>query len=378
MFAEYVGCSILSASILRRPAVFHNDRKTSAGQGTSHLCILAFVLFLYWLSTAALGQESLPAASEREIAAGVAAAPSGISSTEREIVALELAPASRDQLSRAVQQKDFKKAETILVDEVNRDPKSRRSARLLEFAGGIFFLDGDYLNSAIAWEKAQAIAPLEERSRFTLAMAYVRLHRPQWAGRELQKLSAQQPENSLYLYWLSRLDYDAQKYAEAIEKLLKVIKVDPQMTRAYDLLGLCYDYLGRLQDAIANFAQSVQLNRSQAKPSPWPNLDMALCQMELNDLTGAEKNLQEAIAYDPRLAQAKYNLGRVLERQAKYEQAVSALNSAVVLDAAYAEPHYLLGRIYQRLGKPELAKMESERFQQMRTMQAAPTDGSSR
>ena len=358
--------------------MFHNDRKTSAEQETSHFCVLAFVLFLYWLSTAASGQEGVPAASEREIAAGVAAAPTGISSTEREIVALELAPASRDQLSRAVQQKDFKKAETILVDEVNRDPKSRRSASLLEFAGGIFFLDGDYLNSAIAWEKAQAIAPLDERSRFTLAMAYVRLHRPQWAERELQKLSSQRPQNSLYLYWLSRLDYDAQKYAEAIEKLLKVIKVDPQMPRAYDLLGLCYDYLGRLQDAIANFAQSVQLNRLQAKPSPWPNLDMALCQMELNDLTGAEKNLQEAIAYDPRLALAKYNLGRVLERQAKYEQAVSALNSAVVLDAAYAEPHYLLGRIYQRLGKPQLAKMESERFQQLRTVQDRPTDGPSR
>jgi tetratricopeptide (TPR) repeat protein len=303
---------------------------------------------------------------------------SEISSTERDLIALDLAPASRDQLAKAIQQKDFRKAETILVDEVNREPKSLRSGKLLEFAGGIFFMDGNYINSAIAWEKAQAIAPLDERSRFTLAMAYVKLHRPEWAGRELRKLASEQPKNSLYLYWLARLDYDAHKYAEAIEKLLNLIKVDPQMARAYDLLGLCYDYLGRLQDAIANFAQSVQLNRSSSKPSPWPNLDMALCQMELNDLAGAEKNLQEAIAYDPRLAQAQYNLGRVLEREAKYDQAVSALNSAVVLDKSYAEPHFLLSRIYQRLGKPDLAKIESERFQQLRATQTVASDGSSR
>lgn len=306
----------------------------------------------------------------------VAGASSQISS-EREIFALDLAPAVRDQLSNAVKQKDFKKAETILVEEANRDPKSPRSARLLEFAGGIFFLDRNYLNSAIAWEKAKAISPLDEHSSFTLAMAYVRLHRPQWAGRELQNLVSEHPGNPLYLYWVARLDYDEQKYAEAIEKLIKVIQLDPQMARAYDLLGLCYDYLGRLQDAIANFTRSVQLNRAQTKPSPWPNLDMAICQIELSDLSGAEKNLREAVAYDPQLSQTQYNLGRVLERQARYQEAMDALNTAIALDARYPEPHYLLARIYQRLGRPERAKTESERFQQLRNAQTTSPEVSS-
>jgi tetratricopeptide (TPR) repeat protein len=299
-------------------------------------------------------------------------------SSEREIFALDLAPVVRDQLSNAVKQKDFKKAETILIEEANRDPKSPRSAKLLEFAGGIFFLDGNYLNSAIAWEKAKAIVPLGESSTFTLAMAYVKLHRSQWAGRELQKLASEHPGNPLYLYWLARLDYDQQKYAEAIEKLTKVTGLDPQMTRAYDLLGLCYDYLGRLADAIVNFSHSVELNQAQTKPSPWPNLDMAICQIELNDLAGAEKNLREAIEYDPRLAQAQYNLGRLLDKQGKYQEAVKTLTAAVALDQQYPEPHYLLARIYQRLGELELAKTESERFQQLRTTQTASPNGTSK
>jgi tetratricopeptide (TPR) repeat protein len=205
-------------------------------------------------------------------------------------------------------------------------------------------------------------------------MAYVKLHRSRWAVRELQKLVLEQPRNPLYLYWLARVDYDEQKYAEAIQKLKKVTELDPQMTRAYDLLGLCYDYLGRLQDAIANFTRSLQLNRAQTKPSAWPNLDLAICQIELNDLVGAEKSLREATNYDPKLPQVQYNLGRILDKQGRYQEAVEALDAAASLDQQYPEPHYLLGRIYQRLGKPERAQMESERFQQLRTAQSASTD----
>jgi tetratricopeptide (TPR) repeat protein len=295
-------------------------------------------------------------------------------SSQREIFGLGLAPTLRDQLSKAVQEKDFKKAETILVDAANHDPKSVQTAKLLEFAGGIFFLDGNYLNSAIAWEKARAIAPLNERSRFTLAMAYVKLQRPRWAVRELRKLVLEQPGNALYLYWLARVDYDEQQYAEAIQTLKKVTELDPRMTRAYDLLGLCYDYLGRLQDAIANFTRSVQLNRVQPKPSPWPNLDLAICQIEQNDLSGAEKSLREATNYDPKLPQVQYNLGRILNKQGRYQEAVEALDAAASLDQQYPEPHYLLGRIYQRLGKPEQAHMESDRFQQLRSAQSASAD----
>ena len=286
---------------------------------------------------------------------------------------LELEAVPHVELENALKTKDYKKAETILVEEAERDPTSFRSAKLLEFAGGIFFVDGQYLNSAIAWKKAEAIAPLDERSRFTLAMAYIKLDRQQWAQPELEKLAAAQPRNPLYLYWLSRLDYDGQKYTEAVGRLQKVVELDPKMVRAYDLLGLCYDYLGRLDEAIKNFNRAVELNRWQATPSAWPHLDMAISQIELNQLADAEKNLREAISYDSHLPPAQFQLGRVLEKQGRNQEAIQALNQAATLDPAYPEPHYLLGRIYQRLGQGQLAKTEIERFQQLN--KARPTAG---
>jgi tetratricopeptide (TPR) repeat protein len=284
---------------------------------------------------------------------------------------LDLSPEKHKQLKEALQRKDYQKAERILVEEAEHDPTSQRAARLFEFSGGLFFLDGQYVNSVIAWKKAEAIAPLDERTRFTLAMAYIKVNRRAWARSELERLAQAHPDNSLYLYWLSRIDYDDQKYVEAIGRLEKVTELNPNMVRAHDLLGLCYDYIGQFDRAITSFSRAVELNRVQAKPSPWPPLDMAVTQIELNQLANAEKGLQEAFTYNPKLPQVQYQLGRVLDKEGKDEQAIQALKASAALDPGYPEPHYLLGRIYQRLGRNDLAKTEISEFQRLKQAASA-------
>jgi len=189
-------------------------------------------------------------------------------SFSRQLMELQLDPLRLRKLEKAINARDYKPAEKILVEEAERDPRSPRSAKLLAIAGGIFFLDAQYLEAAIAWKKAEAIAPLDDRSRFTLAMAYVKLNRRDGARAELDKLAAAQPQNPLFLYWLGRLDYDARNYSFAITRLQKVIELDPKMMRAYDTLGLCFDYLGKFDEAVKNYNRAVELNRLQSKPSP--------------------------------------------------------------------------------------------------------------
>lgn len=279
---------------------------------------------------------------------------------------LPLDSARRLEFEKAMRERDYKRAETILVKEAEGDPKSLRAAKLLAKAGGIFFIDGQYLNAAIAYKKADTIAPLDERSRFTMAMSYVKLNRRDWAKPELEKLSSLDPKNALYLYWLARLDYDAQQYNSAIVKLRKVVELDPQMMRAYDNLGLCYDYLGKYDEAIASYNRAVELNREQAQPSPWPHVNLAISLMAVDKLAEAENHLRKAIAYDARLPQAHYQLGQALEKQGKYDEATESLKRAAALDPTYPEPHYTLSRIYQRQGKSEEAKKSVVRFQQLK------------
>jgi tetratricopeptide (TPR) repeat protein len=290
---------------------------------------------------------------------------------------LQLNDVHRLELEDALKRRDYKRAEALLVEEAGRDPNSVRAAKLLVMAGGIFFLDGQYLNSAIAWKKAEAIAPLDDPTKFTLAMAYVKLNRRDWARPELEKLAADHPQYPLYLYWLARLDYDAQNYAAAITRLKKVVELDPKMVRAYDSLGLCYDYLGQSNEAIKHLNRAVELNRLQSKPSPWPHVDLAASLVSVNQLADAEKHLREALSFDPRLPQAHYQLGRVLEMRGSYQEAVQSLKQAIVLQPAYPEPHYLLGRLYHRLGDDQLSKKEIVRFQQLKKGSEAPPVGNS-
>ena len=286
--------------------------------------------------------------------------------TVRDLGDLHLDGKLRSELEDAMAQRDYSRAETILVGEAERDPKSVRAAKLLSLAGGVFFLDGKFLNSAIAWKKAEAIAPLDERSRFTLSMSYIKLNRRDWARPELEKLAVARPDNPLYLYWLARLDYDAQNYTAATARLRRVLELEPKMMRAYDTLGLCYDYLGQFDEAIKNYNIAADLNRQQPKPLPWPHVDLAISLVSVNRLPEAEKSLREAINYDVKLPQAHYQLGRVLEMQGGLQEAVQELKQAAALEPAYPEPHLLLGRIYHRLGRAQLAQTEIERYQELK------------
>ena len=322
---------------------------------------VAFVLSVFGVCTPA-APFHLPAAQDQPADINV-----------QNLADLQLDAKLQEEFERAMGRHDYPSAEMILVSEAERDPKSARGAKLLSLAGGIFFLDGKYVNSAIAWKKADAIAPLDERSRFTLAMAYIKLNRRDWAGAELEKLVVSAPEKPLYLYWLARLDYDAQSYTTAVARLQKVIEMDPKMMRAYDTLGLCYEYLGKPEDAINNYNQAVGLNRLQPKPSPWPLVDLAVSLIGVNRLEDAKKNLDEALRYDAKLPHAQYQLGRVLEMQGNFDGALDALTKASQFDPEYPEPHLALGRIYHRLGDRQRADGEIARFQQLKKAhQASP------
>src|SRR4030095_10719056 len=115
---------------------------------------------------------------------------------------LPLEPARRSDLEKAIRARNLQGAESLLLDEVQRNPKS---SQLLVLLGGIFFQDGQYLNAAIAIKKAEAINPLDDSTRFTLAMAYIVLNHRDWARPELEKLAQNKSNNALYPYWLSRL-----------------------------------------------------------------------------------------------------------------------------------------------------------------------------
>jgi tetratricopeptide (TPR) repeat protein len=282
------------------------------------------------------------------------------------IASLQLAPQTAEQLQKAVSSRDYITAEKLLLSEIDRDAHSLRAARLLAFAGTVYFRNQDYLNAAIAWKKSEAIAPLDPNIRFLLAMDYIRTAHPDWARPVLESLAAQNEKEALYPYWLGRLDYDGHQYNNAIRHFQHAIELNPYMARAYDNLGLCYYYQNQNDQAVTNYEKAIELGRKSANPSPWPYLNLAVTQQFLNRDADAEKNLREAIRLDPAFAKAHFQLGTVLEDLRRLDEALVELREAARLDPAYPEPHMAMARVLHKLGQEAAAREEAAVYVRLR------------
>jgi len=277
----------------------------------------------------------------------------------RELDAAGLTAGRRASIAHALATGAYDQAQALLLEEAKLNPGSPELLRLL---GGVRFMHHEYLGAAIAFKKAEALAPLDERSRFTLAMSYVVLGHRDWARPELQKLVQSAPRNALYRYWTARLDYDDNLYAVAIEGLLQAVALDGRMVKAHDSLGLSYEALGRYDEAIRSYQEAVRLNREASPGSPWPPLNLGLLLTRLDRLDEAEPLFRESVRIDPRFPQGHYQLGTALEKKDRADEAVKELEEAARLDASYAEPHYALARLYRRRGDAERADRALERF----------------
>ena len=276
---------------------------------------------------------------------------------------LPISEAERTTLREAIKARNYARAEDLLAGEISRQPKS---PELLSMVGGVFFLDGKYLNCAVAMKKAEALAPLGSRERFTLAMSYIILNHRDWARPELEKLAGADSRSPLYPYWLGRIDYDAMHFTAAEARFQKALNLDPKFMKAYDNLGLTYEALAQYDDAVRVYRQAILMNRSEPTPSPWPPLNLGTLLVKLGRLPEAELYLEESLKYDSRFPKAHFQMGVLLEKEKKDDQACKELLEAVQNDPSYPEPHYLLGRIYTRQGNKQKADIEWQIFQKLK------------
>lgn len=278
------------------------------------------------------------------------------------IESLQLAPEIATELQNALDRHDYIAAEKLLLPQIDQDPHSPRAARLLAYIGVIYFRNQDYTNAAIAWKKSEAIHPLPPTLRFSLAMAFVHMSRPDWARPILESLASQNPADAEYPYWLGRLDYDGHEYNGAIQNFKHAIELDPTMARAYDNLGLCYYYMNQNQLALTNFQRAIDLERTSGHPSPWPYLNIAITEQFLNRASEAEVNLREALRLDPDFTKAHFQLGTLLEDLGRVEEALKEYRRAAQLDPSYAEPHMAMARLLHKLGQESAAREEVQTY----------------
>jgi tetratricopeptide (TPR) repeat protein len=278
----------------------------------------------------------------------------------------DVAESRRKLIIEAITRHDYKTAEQALVDEINQKPSS---PELLSIAAGVFFLDHDFWNSAIALKKADVLRPLSPADRFALCLSFIALNHGDWAKPELERLVKEHPEEPKYLYWLARIDYDDRRYLDSVFLLEEVIRLAPDNAKAYDNLGLSLEGSGRIDEALKRYAEAVRLNRQLSTPSPWPPLNQGTLLSRIGRNEDAERSLREALQYAPDLAQAHFRLGVLYDKEGHESEAIAELKQAVSLDRSYPDPLYALTRIYRHRGEERLAEQALAEFKRLHSLQ---------
>jgi tetratricopeptide (TPR) repeat protein len=153
--------------------------------------------------------------------------------------------------------------------------------------------------------------------------------------------------------WRLTGDSEAQ-VQKALSRLDLAIKLDPGNADVLKTQALCYDILGRYDEALGVYAKA--LTRSPQKSLSAAILNnMGNIYLEQCELAKAEESFRKAIAMYPNLAVAHGNLGDVLRRSAKYGEAVREARLAGKIDPGFVGALLVEARVEVARGNPEKA-----------------------
>jgi tetratricopeptide (TPR) repeat protein len=146
--------------------------------------------------------------------------------------------------------------------------------------------------------------------------------------------------------------YDAGHFAEAAEKLEKLLPSVPENFEVHELLGLVYS--AESQDAKANehLEKAVRLNPNSAPA----RTNLAANLVRLGKTGPAEEQFRKAAQLEPENFDANHNLGEIYVRSGKIADATPFLEKAQHIDPASYDNGYDLSLAYLLTGRLKEAR----------------------
>ena len=167
---------------------------------------------------------------------------------------------------------------------------------------------------------------------------------------------------------------------DAIRSLMRAVDVDPEYFPPYSFLaGLS----GASLEADTQMKRRLAVLVVAHPESAVAHYDYALALWKQRILSPAaaspaeiESQLRLALAKDPKMARAHFQLGVVYADSGDYVNAATELRETVQLEPGNAEAHYRLAQAYRRDHQAELANLEIEKFLAMHGNAESGKDGS--
>lgn len=185
-------------------------------------------------------------------------------------------------------------------------------------------------------------------------------------------------------------------YEGAIQQLKRAIALDPRgdyASQAYDLMGSCYEQLGKPDEAAKAYQAMGALDTTSDAPhlrlgklyfgeqkydasqreyeqavklSPTSAanlLSLGHAYLSGGRLTDAEKTFRQVVRMQPAEHGSHYALGQALAKEGRYDEAVSALETTLSLKHDFDAARVDLGQTYAAMGRFDAAKQQLSALQ---------------
>jgi Flp pilus assembly protein TadD len=250
---------------------------------------------------------------------------------------------------------DFKQAVLVLKGYLQTEDGSAEAHELL---ASCYLLLNDPKNSLEEYTRAATIERPTAVDLQNVAKDYVLLgdfkDAERWAMVSLQM----DDRDAESWYVLGRIRFTLQRFQEAVDCFQRSLVLSPRSVKAENNLGLSYEGLNRLEDAVAAYRQAIALQAGDAHPSEQPLLNLAIILVHQEKLAEAKELLTRAVAIAPNDARIREQLGHLYLQLNALPQAEEQLKAAIALDGKKPALHFLLGKVYHQEGEEAKAKVE--------------------
>ncbi|HZO91141.1 MAG TPA: tetratricopeptide repeat protein [Chthonomonadaceae bacterium] len=231
---------------------------------------------------------------------------------------------------------------------------------------------GDAKGAVREFEARLKLEPKNELAYIDLAEAYQDAARLEDAVQILKKALAQTQKPGAIYYSLAKAYKALQKVTEETDALQHVIQAAPKETAfAYrELSRIALDNRGEYDKAEEYIQKAIALDPKEPEYHYTQGAIYALRASSGGRLEKAMDAFQETLMLQPTHVDAAYQLGLLLQKAERWEEAASYFRAVISLSPTFGEPYLKLYQVYRKQGKTARAESLMRLYQDYRQASA--------
>jgi tetratricopeptide (TPR) repeat protein len=239
-------------------------------------------------------------------------------------------------------------------------PGAEQSAPAQSLLGDVDEKLGNYQQAAQHYARAAELDP-SEANVWILGVEFLHHWTFEAAIREFEAGAARFPQSGRMRLGLGAAYFGGAAYAKAIPVFADLLDADPGNSLYAEMLGLsCTVFPQEANSRCSSLVAFAQKHPGDAKISTYAAAALIEGAATDEQIRLASKLLESAIAADPKLAQAQFEMATLRQNQSDWAGSIPYLEAAVALKPNFAQAHYRLARAYWRSGRKQEGEAEME------------------